>query len=114
VSKDDYDKVVGETTKTINNMKIESELKVNLSGAKYPDLILGQIKRENINITENGIVGLKEEIERVKTAYPDMFEVKKVGETKGGGTTPAGATGEIDEAAASLARMRKAAGLPPK
>lgn len=113
VEKEKFDQLQAEMSTSLTKAEINAALIKELSGSKYPDLLMKEVKFENIKKTDNGIVGLTEEVARIKTAYADLWGTAPI--NKGGGSTPPGANTEtLSEEAQRAARMRKAAGLPPK
>jgi hypothetical protein len=62
------------------NSVIESELlKAN---AKYPELIMQKIDKDAIKINDDGIIGLKDQIENLKQNYKELFGEKNVNSPK--------------------------------
>jgi CHAT domain-containing protein len=62
------------------NSVIESALlKAN---AKYPELIMQKIDKDSIKINDDGIIGLKDQIENLKQNYKELFGEKNVNSPK--------------------------------
>lgn len=98
VEKDKFDQLQQEMTANLTKAEINTALVRELSGSKYPDLLMKEVNFANISKTENGIVGITEEITRIKTAYPDLWGTitPTPPANKGGGATPPGAGGGVD------------------
>lgn len=113
VEKDKFDQLQQEMSANLTKAEINTALVRELSGSKYPDLLMKEVNFANISKTENGLVGITEEIARIKTAYSDLWGT--ISPTppvnKGGGATPPGAGGGGDKEAETIAKIRKAAGL---
>lgn len=77
------------------------------AGANDPSDILPHLKMDTITITDNGVVGLSEQLEPIKTAKPYLFK----------GTQKPGASGfqhgSGGDDTAELNKMRAVMGLPP-
>jgi CHAT domain-containing protein len=79
--KENYEKKLLDVKK---NSVIESELlKAN---AKYPELIMQKIDKDAIKINDDGIIGLKDQIENLKQNYKELFGEKNVNSQKPGGS----------------------------
>ena len=77
------------------------------AGANDPADILPHLKMDAITITDNGIVGLSDQLEPIKTAKPYLFKgVQKPGASG----LPHGAGGDDT---AEINKMRAVMGLPP-
>lgn len=110
VEKDKFDQLQQEMSANLTKAEINTALVRELSGSKYPDLLMKEVNFANISKTENGIVGLNEEIARIKTAYADLWgSTQQPPAKKGGAGVPPGlhppGTDEL------TAKLRKAAGL---
>lgn len=84
------------------NLVLESQMKGELSiykkslveatlGVKNPELLMPQIKLEDIEFKDGKLEGLGSQLEALKTKYPDMFNAKDPGKKPtppGGGGTP--------------------------
>ena len=77
------------------------------AGANDPSDILPHLKMDAITITENGIVGLSDQLEPIKTAKPYLFK----GEPKKGASGLLHGSGGDDTA--EINKMRAVMGLPP-
>lgn len=110
VEKEKFDTLQAEMSATLTKAEINTALVRELSGSKYPDLLMKEVNFSNINKTENGIVGITEEIARIKTVYPDLWGTAQA-TNKGGNGVPTTATQVIDKDAETIAKIRKAAGL---
>ena len=77
------------------------------AGANDPTDILPHLKMEAITITDNGIVGLADQLEPIKTAKPYLFK----GEPKPGASGLD--HGKGGDNTAELNKMRAVMGLPP-
>lgn len=77
------------------------------AGANDPTDILPHLKMEAITITDNGIVGLTDQLEPIKTAKPYLFK----GEQKKGASGFQHGSGGDDTA--EINKMRAIMGLPP-
>ena len=77
------------------------------AGANDPADILPHLKMDAITVTDNGIVGLSDQLEPIKTAKPYLFK----------GTQQRGASGMQHgvggDDTAEINKMRAAMGLPP-
>ena len=89
----------------LKNAAVMAEL--SKAGANDPTDILPHLKMDAITITDNGIVGLTEQLEPIKTAKPYLFK----GDPKPGASgLPHGCGGDNK---AELNKMRAVMGLPP-
>ena len=77
------------------------------AGANDPADILPHLKMDAITITDNGIVGLSDQLEPIKTAKPYLFK----GEPKKGASGFQHGSGGDDTA--EINKMRAVMGLPP-
>ena len=84
-------------TTNLTKAEINTALIRELSGSKYPDLLMKEVNFANISKTENGLVGITEEIARIKTAYPDFWGTVTQPQNKGGGVTPPNVKNNGDE-----------------
>ena len=78
------------------NSVIESALlKAN---AKYPELIMQKIDKDAIKINDDGIIGLKDQIENLKANYKELFGEKNINTQKpeGNPDTPKKSFKEMD------------------
>lgn len=79
----------------LDESKAESEQKLNLqqkdfaiklalkdSGALDADIVLGLLDKETINVTDDGLMGLKDQMEKIQTDKPFLFPVGETTETK--------------------------------
>ena len=89
----------------LKNAAVMAEL--TKAGANDPTDILPHLKMDNITITDNGVVGLTEQLEPIKTAKPYLFK----GEVKPGASGLD--HGKGGDNTAELNRMRAVMGLPP-
>lgn len=89
----------------LKNAAVMAEL--TKAGANDPADILPHLKMDAITITDNGIVGLSDQLEPIKTAKPYLFK----GEQKKGASGLPHGTGGDDTAETN--RMRAVMGLPP-
>jgi len=97
VEKDKFDQLQQEMTANLTKAEINTALIRELSGSKYPDLLMKEVNFANISKTENGLVGITEEIARIKTAYPDFWGTVTQPQNKGGGVTPPNVKNNGDE-----------------
>lgn len=72
VPKEDYEKIVKESSEKVQALTLSQEINAALSSFKHSKLLAKEINKDNLKITENGIIGLNEEIERLKKEYPDL------------------------------------------
>ena len=77
------------------------------AGANDPTDILPHLKMEAITITDNGVVGLADQLEPIKTTKPYLFK----GETKPGASGLD--HGKGGDNTAEINKMRAIMGLPP-
>ena len=89
----------------LKNAAVMAEL--SKAGANDPTDILPHLKMDAITITDNGIVGLTEQLEPIKTAKPYLFK----GDPKPGASGLAHGGGGDNKA--ELNKMRAVMGLPP-
>ena len=97
VEKDKFDLLQKEMTDTLTKSEINTALVRELASSKYPDLLMKEVNFSNISKTENGLVGITEEITRIKTAYPDFWGTVTQPQNKGGGGTPPNASNNGNE-----------------
>ncbi|MFA9462911.1 MAG: phage scaffolding protein [Velocimicrobium sp.] len=74
-------KIVKEFERKIADLTINSVLRDKLMDANYPDLLISKIDKSKLSVNEDGIVlGIEEQIARMKEVYNDMFpSIKKEG-----------------------------------
>lgn len=80
------------------------------AGANDPADILPHLKMDAITVTDNGLVGLSEQVEPIKTAKPYLFKTAQQPGQRGASGLQHGAGGD-DTAATN--KMRAVMGLPP-
>lgn len=78
--KSQSEKIKSEYETKLKDFRISAEIEKMLikEQAKYPELIKDKINKENLKITENGVLGLEEEIKGIKEKYTDLFGNTKV------------------------------------
>ena len=89
----------------LKNAAVMAEL--TKAGANDPKDILPHLNMEAITVSDNGIVGLTDQLEPIKTAKPYLFK----GETKPGASGLEHGNG--GDNTAELNKMRAIMGLPP-
>lgn len=90
----------------LKNAAVMAEL--TRAGANDPKDIMPHLNMEAITVSDNGIVGLTDQLEPIKTAKPYLFK----GETKPGASGLPHDNGGGDNKA-ELNKMRAVMGLPP-
>ena len=80
------------------------------AGANDPTDILPHLKMDAITVTDNGIVGLSDQLEPIKTAKPYLFKAAQQPGQRGASGLPH-CTGGDDTA--EINKMRSIMGLPP-
>jgi hypothetical protein len=89
----------------LKNAAVMAEL--TKAGANDPKDIIPHLNMDAVTVSENGIVGLAEQLEPIKTAKPYLFK----GDPKPGASgLPHGSGGDDT---AEINKMRAALGLPP-
>ena len=64
-----------EYSKKANDSKLSFAIEKSLFGTKHSELLKSQIKNENLKVSTDGtVVGINEEMDRLKGLYPDFFE----------------------------------------
>ena len=103
----------------LDNLKnqYESKLKtaaimaeINKAGANDPADILPHINQEAVTLSDNGTVGLSEQIEAIKTNKPYLFKTEQQPGQRGASGLQHGAGGDNT---AEINKMRAVMGLPP-
>ena len=61
-------------TEKLNQIKIENDLNLELYGNENLELIKSQINYNNLSVSENGTLGVKEELDRIKSKFPVLFQ----------------------------------------
>lgn len=89
----------------LKNAAVMAEL--TKAGANDPADILPHLNMEAITVNDNGIVGLSDQLEPIKTAKPYLFKGEQ---KKGASGLPHGAGGDDT---AEINKMRAIMGLPP-
>lgn len=92
----------------LKNSAVMAEL--TKAGANDPADILPHLKMDAITITDNGIVGLSDQLEPIKTAKPYLFKTEQQPGQRGASGLPHGGKGDD---IAELNKMRAVMGLPP-
>lgn len=92
VEKEKFDLLQNEMSQSLTKAEINTALIREMAGSKYPDLLMKEVNFANISKTDNGIIGLTEEVSRIKTAYPELWGTPAP-KDKGGGGTPPNANG---------------------
>lgn len=80
------------------------------AGANDPNDILPHLKMDAITVTDNGIVGLSEQLEPIKTTKPYLFKVAQQPGQRGASGLQHGAGGDDT---AEMNKRRAVMGLPP-
>lgn len=80
------------------------------AGANDPADILPHLKMDAITVTDNGIVGLSDQLEPIKTAKPYLFKAAQQPGQRGASGLPHSPGGDDT---AELNKMRAVMGLPP-
>lgn len=80
------------------------------AGANDPADILPHLKMEAITVTDNGIVGLSDQLEPIKTAKPYLFKTAQQSGQRGASGLQHGGGGDDT---AEINKMRAVMGLPP-
>ena len=80
------------------------------AGANDPADILPHLKMEAITVTDNGIVGLSDQLEPIKTAKPYLFKTAQQPGQRGASGLTHGSGGDDK---AEINKMRAVMGLPP-
>ena len=91
----------------LKNAAVMAEL--TKAGANDPTDILPHLKMDAITITDNGIVGLSDQLEPIKTAKPYLFKAAQQPGQRGASGLQHGAGGDDT---AEQNRMRSVMGLP--
>ena len=98
-------KITAQYEAKLKNAAVMAEL--TKAGANDPSDILPHLNMEAITVSDNGIVGLSDQLEPIKTAKPYLFK----GETKPGASGLE--HGKGGDNTAELNKMRAVVGLPP-
>ena len=80
------------------------------AGANDPTDILPHLKMEAITVTDNGIVGLSDQLEPIKASKPYLFKAEQPAGQRGASGLPHGSGGDDT---AEINKMRAVMGLPP-
>ena len=99
-------KITAQYEAKLKNAAVMAEL--TKAGANDPKDIMPHLDLDAITISDNGIVGLTDQLEPIKTAKPYLFK----GETKPGASGLPHDNGNGDNKA-ELNKMRAVMGLPP-
>ena len=65
----------------IADMKYNAAIEKALSGAVHPDLMSSKIDKTKLSIKDDTVIGLDEQVNKLKESYKDMFKQDKKGTT---------------------------------
>ena len=117
--KDEIDRLKSKSETDIANLRAQYDSKIKTAAvmaelvkaeANDPADILPHLKMDAITVTDNGMVGLSEQLEPIKTGKPYLFKSAQQNGQKGASGLAHGSGGDDT---AEINKMRAIMGLPP-